>query len=48
LTTYKDLICHLPAKGIGTMEFDMTSQRRDAVLQAGEAAMDAFFESSAG
>jgi predicted acylesterase/phospholipase RssA len=48
LTTYKNMICHLPAKGIGTMEFDMTSQRRDAVLQAGEAAMDAFFASSAG
>ena len=43
LTTYKDQICHLPAKGIGTMEFDMSSQRKDAVLHAGEVAMDAFF-----
>ena len=45
LTTYKELVCHLPAQGIGTMEFDMTSQRREAVLRAGEAAMDAFFDS---
>jgi hypothetical protein len=33
--------------GIGTMEFDMTAQRREAVLLAGEAAMDAFFDSVA-
>jgi len=46
LTTYKELICHLPAKGIGTMEFDMTPQRMQAVLLAGEAAMDAFFDSA--
>jgi predicted acylesterase/phospholipase RssA len=44
LTTYKDLICHLPAKDIGTMEFDMAPERMEAVMRAGEAAMEAFFE----
>jgi len=28
----------LAAKGVGTMEFDMAPQRREAVMQAGEAA----------
>lgn len=42
LTTYKSLICHLPAKGIGTMEFDMAAGRMEAVRLAGEAAMEAF------
>lgn len=42
LSTYKDMICHLPAKGIGTMEFDMAPERMEAVKRAGEAAMEAF------
>lgn len=46
LSTYKHLICHLPALGIGTMEFDMIPQRKDAVICAGEAAMDKFFDSA--
>ncbi len=45
LTAYKELICHLPAKGIGTMEFDMSPQRVEAVLKAGDAAMEAFLAS---
>ncbi len=47
LSAYKHLICHLPAKGIGTLEFDMTAERREAVRQAGEAAMEAFLTSKA-
>ena len=47
LSAYKSLICHLPAKGIGTLEFDMTAERREAVRQAGEAAMEAFLTSKA-
>ena len=47
LSAYKHLICHLPAKGIGTLEFDMTAVRREAVRQAGEGAMEAFFTSKA-
>ena len=42
LSAYKHLICRLPAMGIGTMEFDMAPQRMQAVMQAGEAAMEAF------
>jgi predicted acylesterase/phospholipase RssA len=42
LLAYKDMICHLPARGIGTLEFDMTPQRREAVRMAGEVAMETF------
>jgi len=42
LSAYKQLICRLPAMGIGTMEFDMAPQRMQAVMKAGEAAMEAF------
>jgi hypothetical protein len=42
LSAYQELICHLPAKGIGTLEFDMSPQRREAVRMAGEAAMETF------
>jgi len=45
LSAYKQLICHLPAKGIGTLEFDMAPQRMEAVRLAGEAAMEAFLAS---
>jgi predicted acylesterase/phospholipase RssA len=38
-------VCRLPAKGFGTLEFDMPDERMDAILRAGEAAMDAYFES---
>lgn len=44
LSTYSDLICHLPAKGIGTMEFNMAPERMEAVVRAGEAAMESFLE----
>jgi NTE family protein len=42
ISKYKHLVCQLPAKGIGTMEFDMSQQRQEAVIKAGEAAMAAF------
>lgn len=42
LSAYQSMICRLPAKGIGTMEFNMTPQRMEAVKRAGEAAMEAF------
>jgi NTE family protein len=42
LSAYKQLICHLPAKGIGTLEFDMPQERMEAVRRAGEAAMEAY------
>ena len=46
LTAYQEMVCRLPAKGIGTMEFNMTPQRMDAVFSAGEAAMDAFLDAA--
>jgi hypothetical protein len=46
LSAYKNMICRLPAKGIGTMEFNMTPERREAVKLAGEAAMEAFLAGS--
>lgn len=42
LSAYKGMICHLPAKGIGTMEFNMTAERMEAVKRAGEIAMETF------
>lgn len=42
LSTYQSLICHLPAKGIGTLEFGMVPARMEAVKRAGEIAMEAF------
>lgn len=39
-------VCRLPAKGFGTLDFDMPPERMDAILGAGEAAMEAFFENS--
>lgn len=36
---HKEKICHLPAKGYETMEFDMTKPRRDALIAAGQQAM---------
>ena len=46
VSKYKQLVCRLPAKGIGTMEFDMPPQRQEAVMRAGEAAMAAFLDSA--
>ena len=43
LAAYDHMVCRLPALGYGTMEFDMTDERRDAILSAGDAAMEAFF-----
>lgn len=40
----QELICRLPARGYGTMDFDMPGERMDAILRAGEAAMDAYFD----
>jgi len=44
LDSYEYMVCRLPAKGFGTLEFDMPQERMDALLKAGEAAMDVYFE----
>jgi hypothetical protein len=38
------MVCRLPAKGYGILEFDLTPERMAPIIQAGEAAMDAHFE----
>ena len=40
ITANKDLICRLPAQTYGTMEFDMSDQRRDKLVAAGKRAME--------
>ena len=44
IRAHEDVICRLPAKGYGTMEFDMTEERRGALVQAGEDTMRKFLE----
>lgn len=40
---FENVVVRLPAKGYGTLEFDMSDQRIEAILIAGETAMDAYF-----
>jgi predicted acylesterase/phospholipase RssA len=44
---YSDLVVHMPAKSYGTTEFDMTDQRRDALVTAGRLAMKEYFDEHA-
>ena len=37
---YEDLVCRLPAKGYGILEFDLTPERMAPILKAGEASME--------
>ena len=39
-----DEVCRLPAGGYGTTEFDMSEQRMTALIEAGRAAMNTFFD----
>lgn len=39
IRSHEKIICRLPAETYGTMEFDMTEDRRKALIQAGEKAM---------
>jgi NTE family protein len=41
---YDDLVVRLPAKGYGTTEFDMTDERRQALVTAGQDAMKAYLD----
>lgn len=41
---YSHLVAHLPAAGYGITEFDMTDQRRDALVHAGQEAMARYFD----
>jgi hypothetical protein len=42
---FADQICRLPAKGYGTLEFDMAGARLDRLLEAARAAMAAHLKS---
>ena len=41
---FEHLVVRLPAAGYGTTEFDMSDERRNALVAAGERAMSAYFE----
>jgi NTE family protein len=44
IEAFKQFVCRLPAKGYGTTEFDMTVERREALITAGYAAMVDYFQ----
>jgi NTE family protein len=41
---FDNLVVRLPAKGYGTAEFDMTEERRQALVAAGQNAMAAYLD----
>jgi predicted acylesterase/phospholipase RssA len=45
---YSHLVARLPAQGYGTTEFDMTDERREALVQAGADAMAMYFDTPSG
>ncbi|MFO7662896.1 MAG: patatin-like phospholipase family protein [Chloroflexota bacterium] len=45
IDAFKQFVCRLPAKSYGTTEFDMTDDRREALIAAGYAAMVDYFQS---
>ena len=45
---YNHLVVRLPAKGYGTTEFDMSEERRNALVAAGRDAMAAYLDTPAG
>jgi predicted acylesterase/phospholipase RssA len=47
IDSFRDYVCRLPAKGYRTTEFDMTDQRREALVRAGREAMRRYFTRAA-
>jgi predicted acylesterase/phospholipase RssA len=45
---HSHLVARLPAQGYGTTEFDMTDERRDALVRAGREAMALYLDTPAG
>jgi len=45
---YSHLVARLPAQGYGTTEFDMTDERREALVRAGADAIAMYFDTPAG
>jgi len=44
IDTHQHVVCRLPAKGYGILEFDLTPERMAPILKSGEAAMEAHLE----
>jgi predicted acylesterase/phospholipase RssA len=44
ISSFEQLVVRLPAKGYGTTEFDMTDERRKALLEAGQKKMKTFID----
>ncbi len=44
IEAFDDLVVRLPAQGYGTTEFDMSDERREALVAAGRQAMRQFFD----
>jgi len=47
IEAYKAFVIRLPAKGYGTVEFDMSDERRDALIEAGRIATRSYFNQMA-
>lgn len=45
---YRHLVARLPAQGYGTTEFDMSDERRDALVEAGREAIALYLDTPAG
>jgi predicted acylesterase/phospholipase RssA len=43
IDTHQHMVCRLPAKGYGVLEFDLTAERMAPIIRAGDAAMEAHF-----
>jgi NTE family protein len=43
IDAFEKLVVHLPAKGYGITEFDMSDERRNLLVNAGNEAMEAYF-----
>ena len=43
---FSHLVVRLPAQGYGTTEFDMSDERRNALVEAGRRAMGAYFDNA--
>lgn len=41
---FEDLVVRIPAAGYGTMEFDMTEERRNALIEAGRHSMGHYLD----
>ena len=43
IEAFEQFVCRLPAQGYGTIEFNMTDERRERLIAAGRAAMSHYF-----